>query len=120
MPTEIRIDQAGHVSAIWTGPQGGGSLMQMMASSNCEIINQLTKDQIVAVLLAVRSCPSPVGRAAVVYRKCLSVVSPSTMNPQGNAMPIGLLRAHVVRRAGCGCNAPVDTYLKTAIEVLSQ
>lgn len=116
MTTQIRIDRKGHVSAKWIGEHGRGSLYQIAATENCEAINKLNRIQILAVLLAVRICPFPLGAEERVYTKCLKD-APKCMTDQVRSIEIGALRKAVIEKAGSGSNAPTDTYIHTAVKV---
>jgi hypothetical protein len=118
--TEIIINADQTIEAKWTGKKGRGSLLQTMASGNCKDANKLDLHELWAVALSVKACPFPLGSEAKVYGDCLSLTknTPEKVWKDGKCpeIELGKLRQLVVLQAGEGCNAPWDTYLRTAVK----
>lgn len=113
--TEIRID-SDTVSALWTGKRGRGSLFQIMAVGNCELVNQLDLLELSAVVICVKHLPFPLGNGPTFYREVLEKVRGSGESAFGEEFTLGQIRKYLVHKAGDGCNAPHDTYLTIAVE----
>ncbi len=121
--TQIDILPDQTLSVKWTGRKGGGSLLQIAAEGNAKNLNRLNLNQCLAVLLAVRSVPFPMGdhNADNVMRKALEYVeTPAYAAVRAKAEEIGLgeVRKSIVVSAGSGMNAPHDMYIDSAIRVL--
>jgi hypothetical protein len=116
-------------------------LMGCMAPSNCEHANTLGRGALAAVLLAVAKEPFPLGNGEAVYRACLTSAETAYTQIADTALSgrirphnqllhawltgldkdfpdLGPLRKAIVDRAGTGCNAPVDSYLRIAYHIV--
>jgi hypothetical protein len=123
MSTEIVVNPDQTVSVIWKGRRGRGSLFQTMASGNADSVNKLDLEEITAVLMSAISAPFPLGHGEKVYREILKSIRDgsseackhniATMKLAG----IGKARRLLLFKAGEGCNAPHDSYLRIAVEV---
>jgi hypothetical protein len=114
-------------------------LTGLMAVSNCEHANALYRGGLAAVMQAVAQQPFPLGRGREVYLACLAAVEAAYIDLAGHQLMgvhscltsmqhwllqledgfpnLGALRKALVIRAGSGCNAPVDSYLRIAYHV---
>lgn len=120
MATSLTIKEDQTVEAEWTGPKNRGSLFQIMASGNVKLANALDKEQLLAVLYAVKVSPFPLGGGEKVYRMILGKVKAEPEKFVGAAakkISLGELRKSVIQLAGDGCNAPHDSYLQIAYDI---
>lgn len=123
MSTEITIKEDQTLDVKWVGKRGRGSLFQVAAVGNAANVNRLNKNQILAVFIAVKYCPFPLGKEDQIYKTTLDEVE----NPTGafvstvakmESISLGILRKELVQAAGSGFNAPHDMYISTAVRVL--
>lgn len=123
MSTEIAVNNDQTVSVQWKGQRGRGSLFQVMASGNAEQVNKLDLEEITAVLMSAISVPFPLGQGEKVYRGILKSIREETSEAGKHNLAtlklagIGTARKVLVIKAGEGCNAPHDSYLRIAAEV---
>lgn len=123
MSTEIAVNNDQTVSVQWKGQRGRGSLFQVMASGNAEQVNKLDLEEITAVLMSAISVPFPLGQGEKVYREILKSIREGTSEAGKHNLAtlklagIGTARKVLVIKAGEGCNAPHDSYLRIAAEV---
>lgn len=113
--TTIHVNPDGTVAV-----HSSRGLAGMLASSDATHANALDVAALVAVLVAVKSCPFPLGNGEAVYRECLAAVQAGTYADavaKANDAGIGKLRTVIVHRAMHGCNAPHDSYLRIAYGV---
>lgn len=120
MSTQITINQDKTLACKWTGRKRDGSLFQLAAEGNVEMVNQLDTNELLAVVVSVKVAAFPCGRGEEVYRKVLETLQtdPTKIFPNGTpTMDLGELRKAIVFKAGEGCNAPHDSYLRVAVAV---
>ena len=118
--TEITLD--GDVVVVkWTGLKGYGSLLQIAAEGNAKNVNKLNLRQCVAVYICVKSRPFPCGDGKNVYRKALKFVDNQIkMMDAAEKLGLGKVRKSLVESAGGGFNAPTDSYISVAVEVVEE
>lgn len=124
MATAIVKNEDGTINVEWTGRAGRGSLYQVMASSNAEYVNALTYDDLVLVIELARSCPFPAlaggydGVAKSMHAKMLDEANDThkiiaaIRDAMSKRVSLADLREYVIGKAGDGCNAPHDSYLR--------
>ncbi len=118
--TKIEID-GNNVVVTWTGKKGHGSLLQTMAEGNAKKVNTLNMIECLAVIMCVRTVPFPCGDGERVYRKALEFIPTQTaMVEAGEKMGLGAVRKALVEKAGSGCNAPTDSYIDIAADIVSK
>jgi len=120
MSTELTINADQTISSKWVGEKGRGSLFQVMSSGNVEYVNVLDENELYAVIGAVAACPFPLGRGEEIYRKILEKIKtdPGYLFKGGKPdVSLGDLRKYLVLKAGEGCNAPHDSYLRIAYSI---
>jgi len=121
----------------------GDSLWYLAAESNCTYANQLGKAELLAVWWCCLNAPFPLGGGAEIYRRALAQIEAETLEVADASLQgreprdleylskpavrgllydhsLGALRWHLVDRAGSGCNAPTDSYLRMAVAVRDQ
>jgi len=118
--TEITLD--GDVVVVkWTGRKGRGSLLQIAAEGNAKNVNKLDLRQCVAVYICVKSVPFPCGDGKNVYRKALEFVDGQVkIMETAEKLGLGKVRKSLVESAGGGFNAPTDSYISAAVEVVEE
>lgn len=114
------------------------SLFGMMAESNCGLTNALGKSELIAVWWCVMNDPFPLGGGVEQYRRVLAKVegdalarATATLSGRtaktalgddawavADTMSLGQIRQYLVNKAGGGCNAPVDSYLRIAVSLV--
>lgn len=120
MSTQITINPDKTLACKWTGPKSRGSLFQLAAAGNVEMVNQLDTNELLAVVVSVKVAAFPCGKGEEVYRKVLDTLQtdPTKIFPNGTpTIDLGELRKAVVHKAGEGFNAPHDSYLRIAVAV---
>lgn len=112
------------------------SLFALMATSNCEHANRLGMAELATVVWCIANAPFPLGRGVELYAEALrrvelaflrraeaslagTVYDPPATTLDGwllgfSGTTVGQLRRWLVDRAGSGCNAPTDSYLRIA------
>lgn len=123
MSTQITIKEDQTLDVKWVGKRGRGSLFQVAAVGNAANVNRLDKNQLLAVFIAVRICPFPLGKEDQVYKNTLTEVEKpdgqfADVVAQLSEISLGVMRKELVQAAGSGFNAPHDIYISTAVRVL--
>jgi hypothetical protein len=113
------------------------SLFGLMAESNCAHANALGKAQLIAVWYCVMQRPFPLGDGQWLYERALEVVESDALArataaltgrpaktelatdlwDAADKMSVGEIRRTLVVKAGSGCNAPTDSYLRLAAQL---
>jgi hypothetical protein len=131
---KLTIGDDGKLEYEWTGKKGTGSLYQLMASGNHKLVNELGVKELWCLLLCVKHAPFPLGGGEKAYRRMLEIWdegginTPDIRNEEEKEQEIGTaedpppaavgrLRQYVVQKAGGGCNAPHDSYLRVAHDI---
>jgi hypothetical protein len=107
---------ANHVVHV-ENPRG---MLGVMAPSNAEYVNALGIRELLAVLYSVKCAPFPLGGGEEVYREFLQRMNDGEFSEalaKAEALPLGELRLALIEKAGSGCNAPTDSYLKIAADI---
>lgn len=112
------------------------SLFALMATSNCEHANRLGMAELATVVWCMANAAFPLGRGPELYTEALRRVelaflrraeaslSGTVYDPPATSLDgwllgftgttVGDLRRWLVNKAGSGCNAPTDSYLRLA------
>lgn len=114
--TAITIAPDKTLSIEWTGRKGGGSLFHVMAQGNVEYANALGLRELAAVQHCAKNAPFPLGHGEEVYREVLKWIDEHPGCLAEN-LDLGEVRKAIVQRAGDGCNAPYDSYLRIAYDI---
>lgn len=113
------------------------SLFGMMAESNCAYANALGRAQLLAVWWCVMNRHFPLGDGQWLYQKTLAAIEADALKRATAAltgaaahtalgddvwvaadqMSTGEIRRTLVNKAGSGCNAPTDSYLRLAAQL---
>ena len=136
----------GTLAYEWTGRPGTGSLYQMAVESNYKLVNALDLRELWCAMLCVKFAAFPMGKGEKAYRHMLELwdkgevdvpdirnaeekaqmglpeidASSERLGGRGPTAPpaaLGRFRKYVVQRAGEGCNAPTDSYLRIAHDI---
>ncbi len=123
MSTSITINEDQTLKVEWTGKRGRGSLFQIAAAGNAANVNRLNMNQLLAVFIAVKLNPFPLGKEEETYKKVLAEVEKhdgrfADVVNKLSSIPLGQMRKELVEAAGGGFNAPHDMYISTAVSVL--
>lgn len=133
---KLTIQEDGRVEFEWTGRKGTGSLYQIAAQGNTELVNELGLREIWCAILCARFAPFPLGGGETAYRSCLGKWDAGEIDPpdlrteeekrqttlpgmESGITPVqlGRLRKWTVQKAGDGMNAPHDSYLRIAHDI---
>lgn len=97
-----------------------GWLSGVMADACVKQANLLNREELIAVVWAVKASAFPIGQGEQVYRNCLkNVKKQEKENPTAPNITLGQIRKHLATRASQGCNAPYDSYLRIAYDIKS-
>lgn len=122
MTTRIDIAADETLNVTWAGKKGRGSLFHVMAEGNAINANKLGIVELIAVFLAARFNPFPLGGGEACYRALLAGINAgkfADVIANGHKIGLGKLRASLVSECGSGCNAPHDSYLSIAADIKS-
>jgi hypothetical protein len=98
-----------------------GWLSAVIAESCAKQVNLLNREELIAVVWAVKASPFPLGQGEQVYRNCLkNVKKQEKENPIAPNVTLGQIRKSIATRASHGCNAPNDSYLRIAYDIKSE
>ena len=123
MSTEIRIGPDETVQAVWIGRKGRGSLFQLAAVGNCELVNQLEFDELLAIPILARLNPFPVPGFTASREKTLALLESDDLVAQYfppdaeiRSRTLGELRKAIVYECGDSCGGPTDGWLSWLAE----
>lgn len=133
---KLTIQEDGRLKFEWIGRKGTGSLYQIAAQGNTELVNGLGLRELWCAMLCAKFAPFPLGGGEKAYRACLERWDAGEIDPpdlrsedekkqmslpgmEGGITPaqLGRLRKWVVQKAGEGMNAPHDSYLQIAHDI---
>lgn len=120
MSTQLTVNEDQTVTSTWVGKKGRGSLFQVMSGGNIKYVNVLDLMELWAVIASVQVAPFPLGQGEKIYRKILEQLKTDPSKLFANGIPdvkLGELRKYLVIKAGDGCNAPHDSYLRMAYKL---
>lgn len=135
---KLTIQENGTLKFEWTGKKGTGSLYQIAAQGNVDLVNELGLREIWCAMLCAKFVPFPLGGGEKAYRSCLEkwdageIDRPDLRTEEEKAQQelpgmederditpeqLGRLRKWAVQKAGEGMNAPHDSYLRIAHDI---
>lgn len=122
MTVEILINDDQTLSVNWIGKKGRSSLYFIMAQGNAKELNQLDKEECIAIYLCAKETPFPCGGENTYYLAKLKILREECqwlldekLLERYDKYSLGSLRKFLVELSGDSCNGPVDTYIRVAI-----
>jgi len=109
---EVKINDDETVTIVG---RTNNSLTGILAGGLDTQANALDMAELLAVRLAVKAAPFPLGDGERVYRECLAIVNANA--DKFPDMTLGTMRRVMVIAAMGGCNAPNDAYLRIAYDI---